>query len=392
MCLAAGSGGSMLARVEQAYPQDIPALTSLRFPAALLVMLFHYSLYLHLRPLPVWPVVERGYVAVDFFFILSGFILAHVYGRQMVERRSASAAQFVRRRFARIYPLHLMLLLCFTLLFWVAADTGLSLDGLVDGSVRDFVLHLALLQATGLSNDYFFNYPSWSISAEWFAYLTFPFLAWLLLRPKVSPLPVLGGAVLLYLLFWEASPHVFGKRLTILAFEGGIFRILPEFLLGIALYRLGCTVEVRPRWRRPLFYGALLLTLALFRVSRLELLLPLAFGLLIFATAELARGNIRTLLDHPRLVYLGEVSYSVYLVHILVFILIFAPLRQIWGEPVVLGAWAYPIMLTGAVVTVLVAIATYHLIELPGRSFVAGRREKRLPAAAVSAGAAATGG
>src|ERR1700744_4959496 len=79
-------------------PQDIPALTGLRGVAALWVVLFHMELE---TPIPI---IEKGYLGVDIFFILSGFILMHVYA----DRKEFNYNEFVRARLARIYPLHML--------------------------------------------------------------------------------------------------------------------------------------------------------------------------------------------------------------------------------------------------------------------------------------------
>src|SRR5579875_2310310 len=95
------------------YPKvrtEIPALTSLRFFAALWVVLFH------IRELGLWPggplpyraLVRVGYLGVSFFFVLSGFILVYVYAGRHIPK-----GRFWQARFARVYPAYLFSLLIF---------------------------------------------------------------------------------------------------------------------------------------------------------------------------------------------------------------------------------------------------------------------------------------
>src|SRR6476620_1549067 len=160
-----------------ATPPDLRALTTLRFLAAAWVVL--YTAWPH-RDVSWVPVaVTKGYLGVEVFFVLPGFILSHVYLAAAGEKRFRYDG-FLSARIARVYPLHLVTLFGMIGLGVAATIAGLSIDGsLTDW--RALPAHLTLTHAWGLAPISAFNHPSWSISAEWVAYLTFPayaFVAW----------------------------------------------------------------------------------------------------------------------------------------------------------------------------------------------------------------------
>ncbi len=215
-----------------ATPPDLRALTTLRFLAAAWVVLFTAWPHLDVSFIPT--AVTRGYLGVEVFFVLSGFILSHVYLEAAGEKRF-SYGGFLWARIARVYPLHLLTLAGMAALGIAATVVGLSVDAsLTDW--RSLPAHLTMTHAWGLASSAAFNHPSWSISAEWFAYLTFPafaFVAWRLReRPGTAVLLATASALLLYAGFQAVA----GFSLTEATFRWGALRIVPCFALGCALY------------------------------------------------------------------------------------------------------------------------------------------------------------
>jgi len=135
------------------------ALDCLRGIAAIAVGVFHFS--------PIW----AGYLAVDFFLILSGFILSHRY---LYSGTPTSPVDFISHRLARLYHLHI-----FTLVTFIAAyllENGV-LPAYVDGTFFTFLQQLTLTHNIGLNpSDITYNYPSWSISVEFWVNILFIFL------------------------------------------------------------------------------------------------------------------------------------------------------------------------------------------------------------------------
>ena len=168
-------------------PQDLPSLTSIRWFLALGVVLFHYQLNMLAPDAAGWGLIERARLPVDVFFVLSGLVLAHVYSRQ-VEQGRYSHRRFLVARFARIYPAHIAMLAVIVVLAAVAIGLGQRLEPFdygLDGLFAAALLIHAWFPITA-GNEW--NGPSWSLSAEWGAYLLFPAFAWAGLRFKHRPL------------------------------------------------------------------------------------------------------------------------------------------------------------------------------------------------------------
>lgn len=313
----------MFVRTVHPYPSDIRPLTSLRFFAALAVVIFHFSILLPYGGVPVPLFVTKGYLAVDFFFILSGFILTHVYG-EAAGQGALRHLDFYGRRLARIYPVHLATL-GVALMPYIAllmGDAALALASSPDA--RYIVSNVLMTHGWGLvDNELGFNRPSWSISAEWFAYLLFPFLALMLARTGARWMLVLSvlffWALYVFVDSWPDKGTVLfsGRSLTERTFDYGILRILPEFIMGMALYRFG-RVWALPRARGRTVLACALLVLVLMMVRAPDYAVVPVFAALIYLAAEAARNNVRlAVLDHPKMEFLGEASYSLYMVHCL---------------------------------------------------------------------------
>jgi len=344
-------------------PPDLRALTTLRFLAALWVVLYTAWPHLDVSFVPV--AVTKGYLGVETFFILSGFILSHVYLAAVGERRFRYGG-FLWARLARVYPLHLVTLFGMIGLGLAAGVAGLSIDGsLTDW--RALPANLTLTHAWGLSPSSAFNHPSWSISAEWAAYLSFPafaFVAWRLRdRPVLATVLAAGFALALYAAFEPLA----GYSLTEATFRWGALRIVPCFALGCALYL------IHRRGGIP-FAGPVAM------VSGLALLVSASFGLWDALTVLAAGGLILGLgsLDNARAgilgskawVYLGEISYSIYMVCAPVLLLttnIAARLTGADDKRFDLIVW---LALVAAIP--VAAMLTYHLVERPARKAMRG--------------------
>jgi peptidoglycan/LPS O-acetylase OafA/YrhL len=160
-------------------------LTALRGIAALLTVVYHVGMWLGvgggmLAKLDQTKLIEKLYLMVDFFFVLSGFIMCYVYGKDFADSvTGAKFRRFIGARFARVYPLHVLTLCLMALTFWVSAKVGLpDLPALTtENSIYSFVTNLFLLHSMNLHGWFTWVHASWSISTEWWMYMIFPFLA-----------------------------------------------------------------------------------------------------------------------------------------------------------------------------------------------------------------------
>lgn len=351
-------------------------LTSIRFFAAIYVVFLHSAMLSHHLDTYTWRgrFIRSGYTAVGFFFVLSGYILAHVY---LNSGRSFNRRAFWTSRFARVYPL-----LVASLLLDIPQDLSIriSLHGLGSGVVRSVVELLsecALLQSW---DGHFrnINAPSWSLSAEAFFYLIFPFVSfWIWRRKGVKAFGLLvffwACALLIPLLVTLRYPTLFvevdSSRLQLAVELMPIFRMF-EFFAGIALCSLQVSLAKRfnPVQLNRLAYLSLGIAFGLFIVA-IEFandipLLVMSNGLLLPVSALVILGLsnidgwVAHLLSFRFLVILGESSYAVYLLHM-----------PIWAYFVrvhainTLRAWALYM-----VVVIAVSIASFFLLERPSRT------------------------
>lgn len=342
---------------------NIRQLTSLRFFAAFWVVLFHYWPKLDLDgAIPAF--VQKGYLGVELFFVLSGFILCHVYRTSLEEGRFRYGS-FLWNRLARVYPLHLATLVGMIVLALGAQAAGFGIDANIL-SWDSLPANLLLLQAWGLAPQAAFNHPSWSISAEWFAYLSFPLFAWGALALKNRPLVAVALAIAFLVGLYAVFQALAGFPLTQATIQWGALRIVPCFAYGCALHALW---RARPSQNR----GAALLAAA---VSALAVIILAAFsapdavivttlGALIFFLARMAQTGSETF-GNTALVYLGEVSYSVYMVCVpwkIVFVNAASKVFELSDERLPLWLW---LVFLGGVIPL--AAASYHLIEKPART------------------------
>lgn len=290
----------------------LPALTGLRAVAAVWVVLFHYrDEVLTLEPglAPLDTFMRAGYLGVDLFFALSGFILAYTYADRMRTFRWADARHFVRNRFARVWPVHVVAL---HVDLAIAALLG-TLGRTVENTRRTgdaYVENLAMVHYW-VNDRPSFNSPAWSISAEWFAYLLAPLLFVLVARLR-SARGALFGAMLSY-----------GVMLVIFATmalpNGNLenmfwVRIMFEFVGGMLL----CLAWVRGGARLGRLAPVLPLTLVAAAtvpaVASGHYWAAPALGLGVAALAS-SSGHIVDVLSRPALVAAGEASYALYMVH-----------------------------------------------------------------------------
>jgi peptidoglycan/LPS O-acetylase OafA/YrhL len=338
--------------------------------AALLVALFHFGL----RE-PAIVRIPAGYLFVDLFFVLSGFLICATY----IHRLGAPGGlpMFLVRRIGRLLPL----LLVATAAYVAVLDAGMLAHRLLDPgrpasplmlpTPKELLATLTMTHALGLFDHAVLNYASWSISTEFYAYLVFALLC-LLLRGRARLLAFAATALAAWLVSAWASVRVrqclgWGGCLD-LTFDYGYWRCLAGFFLG-ALFS-----QLRPRappWGLPgLAHGlaqglALTALLAMFLLVKrwpvLGLGAPLLFGLFLLSIRS-DRGPLAALLGRPALQLLGRHSYSVYLMHPVILLAWNA------GRPYATGGMSRLLFLCGYVALVCwVAGWTFRLVEEPMR-------------------------
>lgn len=326
---------------------------------------------LALFPSSEWarPLLESGYIGVDLFFVLSGFILAYNYLPRF-EAREPSTKQYARfmwLRFARVWPVHFVMLNVFVLTFYVQARLTGGTDTALRTGVGPYLENVFLVHAwwgQGLS----YNGPSWSVSAEWFAYLLFPVLAWKalpLIRSVGAALVVIAGcyAVLIAVwlgFFWDSAGAV----------TAALLRIEASFVAGCCLFIIWRALD-RSLPARPLMLAVgvagVLVGAHLTHGEGHNGVVLAPFCALIVLSLASGEGVVARVLAWRPLEYGGEISYSMYMTHALIgavgnLALDRLPLSVDSSVVVRFG------FLTGLfAAAVVAAVVMYHLVEEPAR-------------------------
>jgi peptidoglycan/LPS O-acetylase OafA/YrhL len=354
------------------------ALDGWRGVCASLVVLFHFHGH---SPIYESGLVRNSYLFVDFFFVLSGFVIAYNYARRLGDWPGVK--RFLILRLGRVYPLHLFMLLCFVayetlrLLAQPDAFTG-------PNSPSAAITNLLLLQSLGVHDHLTWNGPSWSISTEWWTYVVFALVCvWLGMRNGLLVATALVAPIALL--------HL-SKTGMDTTFDWGIVRCLFGFAVGVACWRL---YSLAPAMRRA--PNAAVMTLAECAVvvavvvfvasagtSPLSFMAPYVFALAVLVFA--AEGGWVSRLFHSRpLKWLGMVSYSIYLTHFFVVLILptaikhlahvdlWTPMRladgqwvMAYGRNDVEGTLLYALALA---LTFAFSAFTYRWVETPGREW-----------------------
>lgn len=357
------------------HSSEISALTSLRFFASVYVCIFHVLLYSRLDANGFFNnFFSSGYMAVDFFFVLSGFILSYNYAGSVMDK-TFSYRRYMVRRVARIYPVHLITLIVIALIA-VLLPSIISVGAVFeDQSFSNFFKNLFLVHAWYGGDEFSFNKPSWSISSEFFVYIFFPLFIWLWRYvPSVYYLALSVFLLsVLYFLFLFFSDY----KITTLPVGSTIFRVVPDFLYGAALYMFFSDYRCKLDVKRCLLVTTLLIAACCF-IFNLDLIVMLASGFVILLVSEMDRQNIKTWLSHPVLVYLGKVSFSLYMVHYIVWTLYFLTLRESFDRIVAsnetLLFFSYYILASLIIaVSLFFACILHHLAEKPMRKLIVSK-------------------
>jgi peptidoglycan/LPS O-acetylase OafA/YrhL len=351
------------------------ALTGLRGIAAWWVALYHFRFEFP-AGMPGWalPIVSRGYLAVDLFFILSGFILALNYANKVGTLESGAVRGFLIARVARIWPLHAVMSLLFLLnpLAILFFSTQKNIAGRYP--LDHWVMSLFLVQNWGFTSKMDWNVPAWSISTEWAAYLLFPLLiafAWRVARSRLAAL--VGLVVMLAviaLVFRAIGAHSVDADIP----RYGLLRCLLEFTTGLFLYRAWSLGRVSPLAHVVLAIVAVA-TIAAYAMGVAPdwALLPAGFAALIVLLAS-GKGVARVLAWGP-ILFLGEISYSTYLAHWFV---------RDWTKFVVMDHYGQTLPLFVFLgVTFVVSVLLFYGVEKPGRTWMRRALTRRIGASPV---------
>ena len=351
--------------------KEIRSLTGVRGIAALFVACYHFLAPFH----PTWPplflnFIKHGYNAVDLFFILSGFVMT-LSSKKLFEGgiTGRGYGTFMKRRFARIYPIYILLtVIYFAVVYkfhgWPSFFINLSLLQILFPSVIDIVG------------------PSWSLSAEWVIYLLFPFI--LLFIYKFRSKVWIWGCLLLgfgilvfvatnnseFLNGFQPVPAINGDLDRLRCFSA-LLRCLSEYIIGISIYK--AYAEYYKGYSKYYHYAALpaavLIVLCLF-IHNSDVALVVLFGVLIFSCST-DTGIVARFLGWTPIYFLGEVSYSLYLIHEIVVRTDKFVFKHRYSS-----SYITPINVCVYILCLLVlSWISYRFIEIPSRSYLRKKLE-----------------
>ena len=355
---------------------EIRSLTGLRGIAAVLVVVYHLLYVMISDPsynsLPI-VFLRHGYLAVDLFFVLSGYVIALTHAREFSVALSVRAfADFLGRRIARVYPAYI------TVTALVSAHNAAITPSQDMNSGWMLVANALLVQSWGISPS--IVGPGWSISTEFAAYLLFPLLAIAVLhrRQRWTWASAIVATVVVYYVATRSSATLHQDTAT--AVRHGpldvygvgtpflLLRCLGGFTLGLVAYSVSQFAQVKSLASRA-FIGDIVIAvvLALMLIPDGDVAIVLMFVPLIVTLAE-QRSLSSAFMSSPVVHWLGLLSYSLYLVHQPMDIY----LRRTMTNLLTMINIPHPFTLSAIALCIpilAVSVACYYGIEKPGRTW-----------------------
>lgn len=357
----------------QALPANTPKveeLESIRGLAALLVVFFHIPKW---NPILDVGIIKSGYLMVELFFVLSGFVMFNAYAHKIGSKTDLIRFQFLR--FGRLYPVHIFFLLIFLAIEiakYIAVTrlgtTDISRTPFGENSISAFIEQVFLLQAVGpTGNALTFNFPAWSISVEFYVYLIFGLAVLLTGRIRNHVFGMLAVIALLMLI--TNATYGFTDML----------RCVAGFFVGCLTASFVRTAKIGlPKFASLFFLAAIILFLQLKSLGSYDVVIYFLTAALIASLMLSPGGGLKAILSHKILTWLGTISYSLYMSHALCLWLVTIVFKRLLkrpeapgldgklvltlstGETVAAVAFAVALVLIGGQIT-------YSLIEKPLR-------------------------
>lgn len=330
----------------------IKPLTSIRFFAAFFVFLCHLRYFYNTDISYVY--IKEGFIGVTFFFILSGFILAYSYQNKIISGKT-SIKSFYIARIARIYPIHVCT--------FIAA---ISLFSYGYYSSDQFIFNAALIQAFIPESKYYFtvNAVSWSISVELFLYLLLPFLI------RLDNKGLLYLSIILVLLKLSMSISLSDKLNHAMVYISPFMRV-SDFSIGILMYRYRNILIEKLSKLNILYLQAMsIITLVIFCSYSNQIPISYRYDLyyilpmsMIILSLSIDGTLIFRALSNRVFVFLGEVSFSFYMIHQMV-------IKFFVENNHNLNLTNWQLFLSMFLSSLLLSIIAYKIIEIPSKNII----------------------
>lgn len=275
-------------------------LDSFRGIAAIMVAMFHLSVNGYLSNTNI---LKNSWLFVDFFFVLSGFVISYVYLNKIVSLKTFLS--FMRKRFFRLYPLHLFMLILF--IPFAVASFFMGVDLSERFSFIYFLESLTLTQALGIANGETWNIPAWSISTEFYTYILFGILLIFFSKQRVSIfITIIIISFIIVFNFSSMSD----------TYKFSFFRCTYSFFLGVIAFIVYRNINIKWWFEVVVFIFSLIL-LSYSEISSRSLQAfsyPFLFFIIIVVFSK-ETGPISFFLKKRTFQTLGKLSFSIYLTH-----------------------------------------------------------------------------
>jgi peptidoglycan/LPS O-acetylase OafA/YrhL len=344
-------------------------LDALRFFAAFFMVIYHYAEQAPTSLFAIHPALGRGYLATDFFLMLSGYVLGRAYGDR-VAKRQVGDREFLLKRFARVWPSHLVMLAGFVALVLITGLVGIAPQNPQWFQWSQLPAQAILIQAWGFDGPSGWNTPTWTLSALIFCYAAFPVL-WRGFAAIRSPWMALAVGLAIFAAVDAACRYTLGQPSYHLALKYGVIRALPLFLIGVLIARVGREVVVSARAADLIGAAAIAGVVGLNLVGQFDYASLALLGALIFAAGASARK------DWSWAKTAGRLAFSLYLTNQFVGVTWFGAQHVAAGK---LGLNDGALWLTWALAfpaAVVFAAVFERLVDAPLQAWIKPRVELR---------------
>lgn len=344
-------------------------LTGLRFYTALWVFLYHFSVYVGGLDNFFF---DKGYLGVDIFFVLSGFILTYAYYKSffLEEITIKKYYNFLLKRFAKIYPLQILTFLIVGVLLYVGKSVFHQKDLII--RTDHIVSNLLMIHAWNINDALSWNTHSWSLSDEWFAYVFLFLISALVLKTnKIIGRVILLAVVLFFIVRWFNIENFDLNEYT----YNGLERIIPEFFLGVSigLLRFDLPLSKKAASFGFVFSMIILVTLTITNY-RMDALCMLVFAGIIYSLSFPTYFD--SFFNSKKIVYLGNISFAFYMFQLTAFYL-FKPLQTYIGRMGLSNYFTISIELILLVfINLIMASVAFRYFEEPFRLFLVKKLKK----------------
>ncbi|MDG2529620.1 acyltransferase family protein [Caulobacter endophyticus] len=280
--------GANTAKVARPLSRGGP-LDALRFFAAFFIVVYHYAEQAPVSLFAIHPAFGRGYLATDFFLLLSGYVLGRAYGSRVADGRIHDGA-FLIKRIGRVWPAHLVMIAAFVVLVLGATALGMQPRNPQWYQWDQLPQQVFLIQTWGFQGPSGWNMPTWTLSALLVCYALFPTL-WRLFGKIASPWTALLVGAAVFVAVDVFSRQMFGMPSFHLHLKNGLYRAIPLFLMGVLIARLAREVVIGPKLADALAVFAVVGFVVLNVVGEYAYPSLALLGLLIFAASGSARNG-----------------------------------------------------------------------------------------------------